>query len=80
MFEALTDKFPPSFLFSSYGDFLLNECQLMAEVLSSKGVCCEYKIYGTEQTGHVFHVDMSNEFGTEANSDMISYFNKLIEE
>ena len=80
VFEALTDKFPPSFLFSSYGDFLLNECQLMAEVLASKGVCCEYKIYGTEQTGHVFHVDMRNEFGTEANSDMISYFNKLIEE
>ena len=50
----------------------------MAELLKNKGVVCEYKIYGTEETGHVFHVDMRNEFSAEANREQLEFFKKVL--
>lgn len=76
--EAINQDYPPSYLFSAEGDFLKEECRPMAEWLASKGVICEYKIYGTEQTGHVFHVDMRNEFGVVANNEQIAFFKRFI--
>ena len=51
----------------------------MAELLRSKGVRSEYKIYGNERTYHVFHVDMRNEFGKEANGEMVAFFKEVME-
>ncbi len=76
--EYITKDYPPVYLFSSKGDFLLEECEKMAELLIGRGVKCEYKIYGNKQTGHVFHVDMRNEFSVEANTDQINYFKKFL--
>lgn len=76
--EHITDEFPPAYLFSSKGDMLLEECEPMAEYLKSRGVKCAYKIYGTKKTGHVFHVNVRDEYGAEANSDQIEFFRKFI--
>lgn len=76
--EYITKDYPPVYLFSSKGDFLLEECKSMAELLRGRGVKCEYKIYGNEQTGHVFHVDMRNEFSAEANADQIEFFKSFL--
>ena len=65
-------------MFSSKGDILLDECQPMAELLRSRDVVCEYKIYGDESTGHVFHVNMRDEFGAEANKDQTEFFKSYI--
>ena len=74
--DYITADFPPAYIFSANGDYLRQECRPMAEFLQSKGVKCEYKIYGNEQTYHVFHVDMRNGFGSEANRDMVEFFNR----
>lgn len=76
--EYIDENYPPTYLFSSKGDFLMKECQPMAEFLKNKGVECEYKIYGNEQTGHVFHVDMRNEFSAEANREQLEFFKKVL--
>ena len=76
--EHITKDYPPTYLFSAQGDFLLTECKPMAELLASKGILCEYKIYGNEQTGHVFHVDMRNEFSAQANAEQTEFFKALV--
>lgn len=76
--EHITKAYPPVYLFSSKGDFLMSECGIMADFLKEKGVTCEHKIYGNEQTYHVFHVDMRNEFSTEANNDQIEFFKRFL--
>lgn len=75
----ITADYPPAYLFSANGDYLKEECRPMAELLRSKGVRSEYKIYGNEQTYHVFHVDMRNEFGKEANREMVEFFKEVME-
>jgi len=77
--EHITKEYPPTYLFSSGGDFLLEECEIMADFLKEKEVMCEYKIYGNEQTRHVFHVDMKNEFSAEANNDQTEFFKRFLE-
>ena len=77
--DYITADYPPTYLFSANGDYLKEECRPMAELLKSKGVKCEYKIYGNEQTYHVFHVDMRNEFGKEANGEMVAFFKEVME-
>ena len=77
--KYIDKNYPPTYLFSSKGDFLMKECQPMADFLKNKGVECEYKIYGNEQTGHVFHVDMRNEFSAEANREQLEFFKKVLE-
>ena len=74
----ITKNYPPTYLFSSKGDFLLQDCKPMADHLTSKGVRCEYKIYGNAQTMHVFHVDMRNEFGTQANKEQAQFFQTVL--
>lgn len=76
--EHITDKYPPVYIFSSKGDILLNECIPMVELLQSRGVTCEYKIYGNEKTFHVFHVNMRDEFSDEANTDQTNFFKSYI--
>lgn len=74
--EHINKDYPPVYLFSAGGDFLLEACEPMARLLKERGVECEYKIYGTKDTGHVFHVDMKNEFSKEANDDQTGFFKK----
>lgn len=76
--EHITKEYPPVYLFSSQGDFLREECGVMADFLKEKEVTFEQKIYGNEKTYHVFHVDMKNEFSTEANNDQVEFFKKFI--
>lgn len=74
----ITADYPPAYLISSPGDFLLANCKPMAELLRSRGVEAEAKIYGDEDTGHVFHVDIRCEVGRQANDDETSFFKKHI--
>lgn len=69
----VTEKFPPAYLLSAKGDFLVEQCSPMAELLRSKGVPCEYRIYGDEKTGHVFHLDMRSDLARKANDEEIAF-------
>ncbi len=76
--DYIDDEYPPVYMFSSKGDFLLNECEIMADFLKRRGVKCKYKIYGNKNTGHVFHVNMSDKYGAEANEDQTEFFKKYV--
>ena len=69
----VTEKFPPAYLLSAKGDFLVEQCRPMAELIRSKGVPCEYRIYGDEKTGHVFHLDMRSDLARNANDEEIAF-------
>lgn len=69
----VTEKFPPAYLLSAKGDFLVEQCRPMAELLRSKGVPCEYRIYGDEKTGHVFHLDIRSDLARKANDEEIAF-------
>lgn len=76
--DFINSDFPPAFLLSSKGDFLLDHCAPMAELLGSRGVECEYKIYGDRTTGHVFHVNMRSDLALQANADQLAFFERFI--
>jgi acetyl esterase/lipase len=76
--EHIGKDYPPVYLFSAKGDMLVGECEPMAELLKSRGVKCEYEIYGTKKTGHVFHVNMKDTYSDEANTDQTDFFKKFI--
>ena len=74
--DYVTENFPPAYLLSAKGDFLMDQCEPMARFLMEKGVPCEYKIYGDENTGHVFHVDIRLDLARQANDDEIAFIRK----
>ncbi len=76
--KYITSKFPPAYLMSSPGDFLLSKMEPMYKYLSEKGVEAERKVYGNEETYHVFFCDLNNPYGKEANKDQIEFLLKHI--
>ena len=70
--------YPPAYLISAPGDFLLDCCRPMWEYLRGRGVEAEYKIYGDETTGHVFHVNLRLALGQQANDDELAFFRRYI--
>ncbi|HJA67899.1 hypothetical protein B5F07_04585 [Lachnoclostridium sp. An169] len=76
--DAVTPVYPPAYLLSSGGDFLRDKCEPMAEFLRKKGIPCEYKIYGDENTGHVFHLNIRSELAERANDDEIRFIKKYL--
>ena len=70
--------FPPAYLISAPGDFLVKNCAPMTDFLQCMGVPCEYRIYGDQKTGHVFHLDMRSALAHQANDDEIAFFRKYL--
>lgn len=66
---AITSAYPPAFLFSCPNDFLVDNCQPMADLINSRGGKALVKIYGTAEMkdiAHVFHCNMRSELGEQA--------------
>ncbi len=76
--EYITAAYPPAYLLSAPGDFLVSHMQPMAELLRSKGVACECGLYGDETTGHVFHINIRTELAQQANSDELNFMSAYI--
>ena len=76
--DYIDKNYPPCYVFSSGGDFLLENLEPMVALLESKGVTCESRIYGDKSTGHVFHVDIKTELAKKANDDQTEFMKKLI--
>ena len=76
--EHIDKNYPPSFLISSPGDFLVKNLEPMKKVLESAGVECDSKIYGNEQTYHVFFIDIRSELGKECNAEQIAFLKKYL--
>ncbi len=76
--KYLDSRFPPTYLLSSGGDFLRENCEPMAELLTRQGVENAWKIYGDESVGHVFHLDLRSPLGRQANDEETAFLKKHI--
>lgn len=76
--KYINENYPPTFVFSSYGDFLLPCCEPMAKLISERGGYAISKLYGDEQTYHVFHCDMRSHVGIKANDDQAEFMKKYV--
>jgi len=76
--EHIDANYPPSFLISSPGDFLVKNLDPMKKVLEDAGVECKAEIYGDEQTYHVFFIDIRSELGKKCNADQIEFLKRYL--
>ncbi|MBR6452344.1 MAG: alpha/beta hydrolase, partial [Lachnospiraceae bacterium] len=72
--DHIREGYPPTYLFTSHGDFLIAECEPMADLLKERGIECVDEVYGDEKTGHVFHVDIEGPYAARANDDVTAFF------
>lgn len=75
----ITENYPPAYLISAPGDFLLEHCEPMADFLKEKGIPCDYMIYGDEKTGHVFHLNIRSNLARQATDDEIAFMIRFLE-
>ena len=77
----ITSEFPPSFIMTSEYDFLKDNAEPMAKLLSEKGVenvCKKYGNEGQTYMAHVFHVNMNLEEARICNQEEADFFRKYI--
>ena len=77
----ITPNYPPSFVMSSYADFLLPAAKPMYDLLKSRGVPTEIKIYGSperQEIGHVFHVNCRLDEAKICNDDECAFFKRYV--
>ena len=76
----ITGDFPPCFILTSTGDFLMNEPAHIIPTLEAKGVRYVSKLYGDDivKPGHVFHCDIKSEIGRQADDDELKFFKDFI--
>ena len=75
--ENITSDYPATFVFTARNDFLVNECEPMAEFLKAKGIRVASRIYGAKDDPlacHVFHVNLRYTEGEKANRDQTDFF------
>ncbi len=76
----ITEAYPPTYVMTSYYDFLKENAKPMYELLKEKGISTEWKCYGTEgqeYMGHVCHVNMNLKEAKEINQDECNFFRKF---
>ena len=78
IFDYVTSDYPPTYLLSSPGDFLVKNLDPFKELLKSKNVECDSKIYGDKNTYHVFFEDIRNDLAKEANKDQVDFLKKHV--
>ena len=75
----VTKDFPPAFVMTCKGDFLIEQAPLMLKALEKAGVPHEFRCYGTEEMPlwHVFHCDPKLEEAVICNDEECNFFKKL---
>ena len=77
----ITKDYPPSYIMTSYYDFLRGNAEPMHQFLQKKGVDSVCKCYGKEgeeYMGHVCHVNMNLAEAKQINQDEVAFFEKYI--
>jgi hypothetical protein len=75
----IDENYPPTYLISAPGDFLIGCIGPMEELLKSKNVPVKAKIYGDEHTYHVFHCDIKTELAKCANKEELEYLKGFLD-
>ena len=79
--NAITETYPPAFITTACHDFLRENAEPMYDLLTARGIPCEWKCYGTEEdttVGHVFHVNIILPDAVQCNDDAAAFFKKYI--
>jgi len=79
--DAITDKYPPTYITTSCNDFLRENAEPMFRLLVDKGIPCSWKCYGTpeqKEVAHVFHVNILLPEAIQCNDDAASFFKTYI--
>ena len=76
----VTPDFPPTFAFTSTGDFLKAQTLELQEVLKAQGVPHIVRCYGDEEAplGHVFQCSLRNPYARGCNDDQCAFFRSLM--
>ena len=79
--DRVTAAFPPSFVMTAKGDFLVPQAKPFYERLRSLGVQAEYHCYGDDDDPlkHVFHIDIKLPEAGICNDEECAFFRKLAE-
>lgn len=80
-FEHITPDFPPSFIMTSYYDFLREQAPPMCQLLQTRGIPYEYHLYGQEgdqHMGHVFHLNIRLKEAEICNNEECAFFRSLM--
>ena len=74
--KHVTKDFPPVFLMTATGDFLLNQAPILMNQLMDKEVPFVFRFYGnaTYQLGHVFQLNMKMEEAHQCNYEECKFF------
>ena len=78
--EHVTKRFPPCFLMSGTGDFLLPHQYVMQAALAKKNLPFEFHFYsqGSVRLGHVFHLNINKEASVKCNRDECDFFKRFL--
>lgn len=79
--KYINADFPPAYIMSAEYDFLKEHVKPMYELLRTKGIVCEWKLYGkAEDTymGHVFHLNQRLEEAKICNDDECRFFDEIL--
>lgn len=79
--EHITPDFPPSFIMTSYYDFLREQAPPMCRLLEARGIPYEYRLYGAEgdqYMGHVFHLNIRLKEAEICNDEECAFFRSLM--
>ncbi len=79
----ITPAFPPSFIMTSYHDFVKDQAQPMCDLLRNLGVEAVCRCYGAEKDTHMTHVchtNMNLKEAKQMNLDELAFFRKCIRE
>jgi len=76
----MNEKFPPTYIMSSTGDFILSQYPPMKKKLEELNIEHIGKIYGDEnnQLPHVFHCNMKSEDAAICNQEECAFFKQYI--
>lgn len=77
--DHVNDSFPPAFIMSCKGDFLLKQVPLLKKAYEDAGALCRVKIYGSDEEPlyHVFHVNIREAEGRKCNDDECAFFREM---
>jgi len=78
--EYITKDFPPTFVMTSTGDFLIEQPKHLLKVLEENNIHYEYVMCGTEDVklGHVFHLEIKSEDAQRINACELDFFHKHV--
>ena len=75
--DAITDRYPPAYIATACNDFLRANAEPMFDLLTARGVPCQWKCYGSEEdktVAHVFHVNIALPDAITCNDDECAFF------